>query len=170
MPLQQLLSVGIGFENGVVTNTHAMTLTKYRPQASFVSPFNELVNEFFGRDISTFMGHDDLKRSLPHVNIVEKADAFELRLMAPGYAKEDLKLHMENEVLTISAEKKVEDLKENERFTRREFVHSSFSRAFRLPETVNTDGIKADLVHGVLHVHIPKAEVAKPKAREIAIQ
>jgi len=146
-----------------------MTIVKYRPQAALVSPFNELVNEFLGQDIGQFFGHDDLKRNVPSVNIVESDEAFDLRMLAPGFDKEELKLGMENDVLTISGERKVDELKENERYTRREFSFNAFSRSFRLPETIHADGIKADHVNGVLHVRIPKAEAAKPKAREISI-
>ena len=146
-----------------------MTLTKFTHRPGFVSPFNELVNEFLGRDISHFMGHDELKRSMPSVNIVERVGQFELRLLAPGYAKEDLKIEVENDMMTISAEKKTEDLSENDRFTRREFALQAFSRSFRLPEKVNSDGLDAAYVNGVLTVSIPKAEEAKPKVREIGI-
>jgi HSP20 family protein len=146
-----------------------MTLTKFTHRPAFVSPFNELVNEFLGRDISQFMGHDELKRSMPSVNIVERVGQFELRLLAPGYAKEDLKIEVENDVLIISAEKKTEDMSENDRFTRREFALQAFSRSFRLPEKVNSDGLHAAYVNGVLTVSIPKAEEAKPKVREIGI-
>jgi HSP20 family protein len=72
-------------------------------------------------------------------------------------------------VLTISAEKKTEDLSENDRFTRREFALQAFSRSFRLPEKVNSDALHAAYVNGVLTVSIPKAEEAKPKVREIGI-
>lgn len=146
-----------------------MTIAKYRPATSFAGPFNELVNEFFGRDISQALGHDDLKRTLPGVNILERPTEFELRLLAPGFSKEDLKIRLENEVLTISAERKTENLQEQERYTRREFSSSSFSRSFRLPESVQAEGIKADLVNGVLHVIIPKTQVSKPATREINI-
>lgn len=147
----------------------AMTIAKYRPQAVFTSPINNLVNEFFGRDISHFTGHDDVRRSVPSVNILERGNDFQLRLLAPGFSKEDLKLNVENDTLTISAEKKVEELKENERWTRREFGHSAFSRSFRLPEHVNAECITAEFQNGVLHVSIPKTEVAKPKSRTIDI-
>ncbi|MBK9148336.1 MAG: Hsp20/alpha crystallin family protein [Flavobacteriales bacterium] len=146
-----------------------MTIAKYRPQAVLTSPFSELVNEFFGRDIGQTLGQDDARRNVPAVNIVERDNEFELHLMAPGYAKEDLKLNVEDSTLTVSAEKKSEDLKENERFTRREFMHSSFARSFRLPETVNAEGIRAEHVNGMLVVRIPKAEAVRPKAREITI-
>ena len=146
-----------------------MTLTKFTPRPSFVSPFNGLVNEFFGRDISQFIGQDELKRSPTSVNIVEREDHFELQLLAPGYGKEDLKLQVENEVLTISAEKKHESQSTGERFTRREFVLNSFSRSFRLPEKVNVDALEASFTNGILKVVIPRSEPKKPTVREIGI-
>lgn len=142
-----------------------MMTAKYLPQAVFTGPFHDLVNEFLGRPI----GHDDVRRSIPSVNIVEREKDFHLRLLAPGHGKEDLKLNVENEVLTISAERKKEELKENERWTRREFSHSAFTRSFRLPEHVDADGISAEFVDGVLHVSIPKTGTAKPRSREISI-
>ncbi|MBK8497453.1 MAG: Hsp20/alpha crystallin family protein [Flavobacteriales bacterium] len=146
-----------------------MTIAKYRPQSAFISPFGEMVNEFLHRDIGQFLGHDDVRRSMPGVNIVEREKEFELQLQAPGYTKEDLKISMENEVLTVSAEHRKEELKENERWTRREFITNGFSRSFRLPETVNVEAISAEFNSGVLAVRIPKAEANKPKAREITI-
>ena len=152
-----------------------MTIAKYRPQATFVAPINELVNEFFGpafsrhAHIGHFYGHDDVKGSMPSVNILERENEFELRMLVPGLSKQDLKLNVEKDVLTISAEKKTEEKKDNERYTRREFTRSAFTRSFRLPETVNVEAIKAEHADGVLTVTIPKAEVAKPKAREITI-
>ena len=148
---------------------HAMTIAKYRPQGAFINPFGELVSELFNRDIGHVLGHDDVRRSAPAVNILEREKEFELRLLAPGFSKEDLKLSMENEVLTISAEKKNEELKETERWTRREFAHSAFRRSFSLPDAVNIDSVSAAYTNGVLHVYIPKAEVSKPKTREINI-
>jgi HSP20 family protein len=147
-----------------------MTIAKYRTQPAFISPFNELMNEFLGRDIGQFFGSDDTRRSMPGVNIVERENDYELRMLAPGFSKEDMKLRVENDVLTISAEKKNEELKENERYTRREFTHSAFSRSFSLPETVKVEEIRAEFKNGVLHLSIPKAEQAKPRTREISIQ
>ncbi|MCB9170815.1 MAG: Hsp20/alpha crystallin family protein [Flavobacteriales bacterium] len=147
-----------------------MTIVKYRPQDRLMSPFNELVNEFFGRDLSQFLGSDDTRNTLPSVNIVERNKDYKLDLLAPGFGKKDLKVNVENNVLTISAEKKVEDLKENERFTRREFAHRSFTRSFRLPEGVEHEHIKAEYNDGVLSLMIPKVEEVKPATKEISIQ
>jgi HSP20 family protein len=146
-----------------------MTLTKYRPQGTVMSPFNDLVNEFFGRDITQFLGHDDMKRSAPSVNITERSVDYKVELLAPGYDRQDLKLAVESVVLTISAERKQEATKENERFTRREFTHGSFSRSFRLPEGTQHDRIKAEYLNGVLNVIVPKVEVKKPSVRDIPI-
>ncbi|MFT3885223.1 MAG: Hsp20/alpha crystallin family protein [Flavobacteriales bacterium] len=150
-------------------HNNAMTIVKHRPQASFVSPFDELFSGFFGRDMSQFMGSDELHRSHPRVNIVEGKDGFKLDLLAPGYTKEDLKLNVENDMLTISAETKSRSLDETERWTRREFGHSAFKRSFRLPDNVSVDGITADHVNGVLSISIPKTEESKPKSRTISI-
>lgn len=145
---------------------HAMTITKYRPASS---PFNGMMNEFFGRDIGHVLGSDDARRTMPAVNILERGHEFELSLNVPGYSKEELKLDVKDDVLTISADRKMEESKERERYTRREFMQSSFTRSFRLPEAINADGIQAEYRNGVLHVRIPKAEVAKPKQRSISI-
>lgn len=149
-------------------NQHAMTIAKYRP-TGVMNPFNELVSEFFGRDIGQLLGQDDARRAAPAVNIVEREHEFELRMSAPGFSKEELNLNMEDDTLTISAERKTEDLKENERFTRREFMHSTFARSFRLPQTVKAEAISAEYENGLLLVRIPKAEAAKPKSRVISI-
>lgn len=146
-----------------------MTIAKYHPQAALASPISELFSGFFGRDIGQLLGQDEARLSIPAVNIVERATEFELHLMAPGYAKEELRINVEDDTLTLSANKQDEARKEDERYTRREFTQRSFSRSFRLPETVNAEAIKAEYVNGVLHVRIPKAEAVKPKAREITI-
>lgn len=146
-----------------------MTLVKHRPQHTIVTPFDELINGFFGRDLSQLVGSDEPSRTAPRVNITESNDGFKLDLLAPGFGKEDIKLNVEDNTLTISAEKKDSTLDENERYTRREFAFQAFKRSFRLPENVMVDRIKAGYANGVLNVDIPKVEPAKPAVREISI-
>jgi len=146
-----------------------MTITKYRPRTSFVTPFSDLMNGMFTYDLGRFLGHDDVVHAPNAVNIVESADGFTLEMLAPGYSKHDIKLHVENDVLTVSAEKKNAELSENERYPRREFSWKSFSRSFSLPDTVTADAITATLTDGVLRLEIPKMENAKPRTREISI-
>ncbi len=131
-------------------------------------PFSGILDQFFS-NIDQLQGRDDHSNGFPRVNIVENDKGFKLELQAPGYSKEDLKMNLEKDVLTISAEKEHEELKENERWTRREFSKSSFSRSFRLPETVDVDGIKAEHVDGVLKVSMPKRAELKPATKQINI-
>lgn len=147
-----------------------MTIMKYRPAVAHRTPFNGFVNDLFGRDIAQFFGSDDLPHSSPRANIVESDEAYRIDLLAPGFSKQHLKLAIENDTLTISGEKEREQLKEAERYTRREFGRTSFERSFRLPEAVNTDGITATFENGVLTITLPKTEAAKPRTREIAVQ
>ena len=147
----------------------AMTIVKHRPQRSLVTPFDELFNGFFGRDLSHLVGSDDMQRSTPRVNITESKEGFKLDLLAPGFRKEDLKMNVEDSTLTISAEKKNQDLAEGDRYTRREFGFSAFKRSFGIPENVDTESISAEFTNGVLTVNIRKYEPAKPAVREINI-
>ncbi len=66
-----------------------MMIAKNRPQQTSVSPINELMNEFLGKDIGQCFGSDDLKRTLPSVNIVERENDLQLHLLAPGFSKQD---------------------------------------------------------------------------------
>lgn len=131
-------------------------------------PFTGILDQFFS-NIDQLQGSDEVFTTTPRVNITENGEGFKLEMQAPGFAKDDLKLNLEKDVLTISAEKEHEVLKEDERYTRREFSRSSFSRSFRLPETVDTDKISAEHVDGVLTVSIPKKAEVKIVPKQINI-
>ncbi|GAP67927.1 heat shock protein Hsp20 [Bacteroidales bacterium 6E] len=110
--------------------------------------------------------------TLPAVNVKETDDAFEIEVAAPGMSKKDFKINLENNVLTISSERKEEKKEEEKgRFTRREFSYQSFQRSFTIPENmVEGEKISAKYNDGLLCIHLPKREAVKPKpAREIAI-
>jgi HSP20 family protein len=132
-------------------------------------------DSFFSKDLmdwgtSNFSSTDT---SLPAVNVKESEDAFEIEVAAPGMSKGDFKINLENNLLTISSEKKEEKKEEEKgRFTRREFSYQSFQRSFSVPETlVEADKIGAKYCDGILCIILPKKEEVKPKpAREIAIQ
>jgi HSP20 family protein len=110
--------------------------------------------------------------TLPSVNIKENQDAFTVELAAPGFEKGDFKIELNNNLLTISSEKKVEnETKEGEYFTKREFSYQSFSRSFTLPNLADGEKIEANYEKGILTIVIPKKEEAKPKpARMIEIK
>jgi HSP20 family protein len=133
--------------------------------------FPSLFNDFFDGDVFPGLFLDlDKKRGTPAVNIVEGPDDYRIEVAAPGLEKSDFKIDLENNILTISAEKEDKQEEKNERFMRREFNYSSFSRSFTIPDTLNSEKITAQNKDGVLHVIIPKKEEAKEKpARTIKI-
>lgn len=111
--------------------------------------------------------------TIPAVNVIESHDSFTVEMAAPGMSKKDFQIELENEILKITSRKEVEnELKEGERYTRREFSYQSFQRTFHLPKSVVDDSkIAAKYEDGVLRVLIPKREEARLRPpRKIAIQ
>ena len=122
-------------------------------------------DDFLNRDwgLSNF---SDSGTNMPAVNIKENKDNFEVEMAAPGMKKDDFKVELDGNMLTISSEKteEHEENKEDEKYSRREFSYQSFQRNFNLPkEVVDADKIKAHYRDGVLHLTIPKKEEAKQK-------
>jgi HSP20 family protein len=142
-------------------------LPALRKKSTFPSMFDEFLN---GDVFPGFFLDFDRRTVTPAVNIIESKDDYRIEVAAPGLDKSDFKIDLENNVLTISAEKEEKQEEKNEHFMRREFNYSSFSRSFTLPETMNAERISAQHKDGVLHVTIPKKEEAKEKpARTIKI-
>ena len=134
-----------------------MTLIK-RSNRTFPTFFDD----FVGRD--WFLENDwETKTSVPAVNIVENDSAFLVEMVAPGMKKDDFKIELENNLLTISYEKEEENEEKDEKFTKREFNYQSFSRSFTIPELVNAEKINAAYKDGLLKLEIPKKEEAKHK-------
>ncbi|MEO8147016.1 MAG: Hsp20/alpha crystallin family protein [Bacteroidia bacterium] len=121
--------------------------------------FTDFLNEIYG-DILT---PETKLNTIPGVNITEENDKFTVALAAPGLSKEDFKISIEKEVLTISAEKKEETSEVKPHYSRKEFSYTNFKRSFNLPETVNTEDVKASYENGVLALNIPKKSEAKQK-------
>lgn len=122
-------------------------------------------DDFFGKDIFDF-NPNHLVKSTPSVNVKENENEFTLEVAAPGLQKEDFKVELNENVLSISSEKKTETTENDEqtKFTRREFSYSSFKRSFTLDEeSVDAENIVAKYENGILNVHIPK----KVKAEEV---
>lgn len=108
--------------------------------------------------------------TIPAVNIKEKTKSFEIELAAPGFKKEDLKVTLEDGVLTIASEKERKTEKEEGGYSRKEFSYSSFSRSFNLPESVDQDSLKAKFDDGVLRLTIDKnKELPKRQSKSIKI-
>ena len=125
-----------------------------------------LVDNFFGRELFNWDNthFSTTQTTLPAVNIKESADMIEVEVAAPGMEKQDFKIQLDNNTLTISSEKEHNDEKQEEGYSRREFSYQSFQRSFILPkDVVNDEGIAARYENGVLHLSIPKKEEAKQK-------
>lgn len=139
----------------------------------FSNQFPSLFEHFFENDLYDWSNRhfSNTDTTLPSVNIKESTDAFEVELAAPGLDKKDFNIELNNDMLTISSEKRIEnEIKEGQQFARREFSYQSFSRSFTLPNTVDNEKIRAKYENGILRVSIPKKEEAKPKpAKQIDI-
>jgi HSP20 family protein len=130
-----------------------------------------LIEDFFGRNWADNSSSSDGwgSSTLPAVNIYETNDAFRIEVAAPGMKRENFNVQLDNHVLRISAEIKRDDQKDQ--FNRREFYYGSFERSFSLPENkVESEGIEAKYVDGILYISVPKREEAKVKpARQISV-
>jgi HSP20 family protein len=130
-------------------------------------PSLNLFDDFFTRDLLNWGVNNgsSTNTTIPMVNIKENNENFEVEMAAPGMNKEDFKVELDGNVLTITSEKRNEqEVKEGERYSRREFSYQSFQRSFQLPkEVVDADKIEAKYENGVLRLVVPKKEEAKPK-------
>jgi HSP20 family protein len=97
---------------------------------------------------------------VPATNIFENDENFLIDMALPGYSKEDFKINLEQSILTISSEKE-ETKDETLKVSRKEFGNGSFSRAFTIPKSVDTETIRAEYENGILRVFLPKKEEAR---------
>ena len=123
--------------------------------------FPSLLDEFFGSD-TPFSALSN-RSHVPSVNISETDTNFELALATPGKTRKDFNVELDDHVLTVSSESKHEDESKTDQYTRREFRYDNFQRSFRLPETVDTAGIKAKYDNGILTINLPTHEEAIPE-------
>ncbi len=146
-------------------------LIRWNPEADVLRGrvdrlFNQMLQDFWGttlpaEEVST-------RRWAPAVDIKETEDALVLSAELPGLTKEDVKITLENQVLTLSGERKFEKEAKGENYHRIERSYGAFTRAFTLPTHVRTEKVEATFDNGVLTVTLPKMEESKP--RHIAIR
>jgi HSP20 family protein len=126
-----------------------------------------LFNDFFTKDLWDWgMSNNSITNTtIPAINVKETNDDYVVEVAAPGMQKDDFKIELDGNMLTIRSEKEErhED-KDGEKYTRREFSYQSFQRTFQLPkDVVDDDKIQARYENGLLHLVIPKREHAKQK-------
>jgi HSP20 family protein len=130
-----------------------MNLVRWNHQPMLSDIFDDFEKRFY----SPFR-HEGF---IPAANIIENEKSFDIEIAIPGMKKEDFKINLENNILTVSTEKESEKSEETKNFTRKEFVYGTFSRSFTLPKIVETEQIKAGYENGILKVELPKKAEAK---------
>jgi HSP20 family protein len=148
-----------------------MALVRWEPVRELTSLQNEM-NRLF----STFFdsppgngGQTALRRWIPAMDLVETDDHFVLSADLPGLDENDINIEVEDNVLTVSGERKAETEHRKEGYYRVERSFGQFSRSLTLPEGIDPDGVTASFDKGVLEVRIPKPEERKPRKVSIGV-
>ena len=143
-----------------------MTLVKFNNRTRNTAPyFNNVFDSLFTDALNKNYGVS----KVPNLNIYEGATEYNIELAAPGLTKEDIKIELKKDNLSIWAEKKSEENAVQKDYSRKEFDYNSFARSFVLPEGVDADKISAEYTNGILYVTIGKKEEAKLTHKEIVV-
>jgi len=147
-----------------------MTLVKLN-RKPFERNFNSFVDDFFTELPGLFRNEAEPQwKGFVPVNIIETEKTYSLEVVAPGFEKTDFKVNLDQQVLTISAEKKEEVKNETKKQIRKEYNYRSFKRVFTIDEKIEANAIEAQYVNGVLTLNLPKKETVKETAKEINIR
>ncbi len=137
------------------------------------SPFRELDDFFdrYTRELARLRGGvaGESIEWRPTADITENDNEYTIKADLPEVKKDDISIRVENGVLTLSGERRVEKATDNEKEHRRETFYGRFSRSFSIPDDVDTQKITAECRDGVLKVHLPKSEAKKPRAIEVEV-
>ena len=106
----------------------------------------------------------------PAVDVAEHDDEYQVKIELPGVSKDDVKITMQDNVLTVRGEKKQEKESKSSNYHRVERAYGSFQRSFTLPTSVKHDRIEASYKDGILTIALPKAEESKPKQIEVKVK
>ncbi len=152
----------------IVLKNKKAAFPSFAPKMNHGFPFHP----FMMNDFQHFFGQDE-QTTIPNVNVIEDEKGYTLQLAVPGVAKENIKIDLDKEVLSVSAEAltNAKDNKENAvKFLRKEFNYYGFKRSFTLPENTDVTGIKAQYENGILYVVLPKKEKSNdPTIKTITI-
>ncbi|MDF2433371.1 MAG: hypothetical protein JWP44_3002 [Mucilaginibacter sp.] len=146
-----------------------MTLVKFNSDKNtnaLMPGFNDIFETFFN---DSFLS-DRMVTRVPAANISETPEQFHIELAAPGLKKDDFKLQLDRNVLTISVEQHSENTDNQKNYNKREYSYSSFVRSFTLPDSADDNSVEAEYTDGVLKINIAKKEEAKSVRRQIEIK
>lgn len=142
-----------------------MNVTRYEPW-SLMNQLQREMDNLLRRDADSTSPVSDW---IPAVDIRETENAYVLHADIPGVSADDIEIHMENHVLSISGKREFDSTEEKEGYKRVERVRGKFHRRFSLPDTVDGEKITAKTNNGVLEVTIPKQEKVLPRKIEIQV-
>ena len=144
-----------------------MTLVRWDPFRE-LEDMSERLNRVFSRPSLRNSGKENLTVAdwMPTVDISETEGEYLIKAELPEVRKEDVKVTVENGVLTLQGERRQEKEEKGHRVER---SYGSFIRSFSLPESVDESAVKAEYKDGVLHLHLPKSEKVKPKAIDVKV-
>ena len=145
-------------------------MTKFDPFREFASLQERM--EYFNKLFNQMVESENRPKIdfVPTVNTREADDAYYIEVDLPGVKKEDVSIDVNENIITISGERKLEEERKNDEFYRVESVYGKFERSFTLPEDVDTDKIEAHMENGVLTVKIPKIQVVDKAPKKIEIK
>ena len=148
-----------------------MAITRWRPFRDLISiqdEMNKLFDDFFGQRPARGEWTEGVWS--PSVDVSEDKDNVIIKAEMPGMKKEDVKISIQDNVLTLKGEKRQEKEEKDKNYHRIERSYGSFCRSFQLPTSVKTDKIKANYKDGVLNISLPKTEEVKPKEIPIIVE
>ena len=148
-----------------------MALIRWEPVrelSTIQNEMNRLFNTFFETPTQA-NGPSALRRWVPPMDLVETDDEFVLRADLPGLSEDDVNIELEDNVLTVSGERKAEHEERKEGYYRVERSAGAFSRSLTLPEGVDPSAVRANFDRGVLEVRISKPEARKPRKVAISV-
>ena len=148
-----------------------MTHSKFNNR-NFDRQFDNMVDELFnGLPVVLNDGYNFLtKQGYVPVNIKETDNGYSVDVVAPGFEKTDFKVNIDNNVLTIAAERKGEEKSQTEKQIRKEYSYRSFKRSFTIDDKIDATAIDASYVNGVLKLNLPKKAEVREAAKDITIK
>jgi HSP20 family protein len=144
-----------------------MTIDPFREMLDLQRGINQLFDSSVGRTSNEGVG---LSTWSPAVDIYEDDAAFIIKLELPEVTREDVKVNLHENTLSISGERRIENEDKREGYHRVERSYGQFYRSFTLPPNVNAEAINAQFKDGMLRLSIPKKEEAKPKQIEVNVE
>jgi HSP20 family protein len=147
-----------------------MSLIKWQPFGEIDEAFNRLMPALFGRNGRITAENGGKLSWAPSADISETDQEFLIRAELPAVKKEDVKVTLDQGMITIHGERNEEKETRDEKYHRVESFRGAFSRSFSVPDNIDENAIRADAKDGVLTVHLPKTKASTAKSVEVKVQ